>query len=84
MLLKLNYQPIPLRKKLITVDAVKTKDGTISYPIQVNVPLKSKEYAYINYYQGTAKSLFKRLIKHRRYKNLKDKRQAKKIYLKMK
>ena len=43
---EIGYNPTPPRKKLtVTVDNVKTKFGTISYPIQVNVPLKSTEYA---------------------------------------
>ena len=55
---ELNYQPIPLRKsKRITVYDLKGKDGQsmpLGAPMTVTVRLTEKEYAFLNYYQGTA------------------------------
>ena len=66
---ELNYQPIPLRKsKRITVYDLKGKDGQsipLGAPMTVTVRLTEKEYAYLNYYQGTAiKAYLKDFIKN--------------------
>ena len=76
---EIGYNPTPPRKKLtVTVDNVKTKFGTISYPIQVNVPLKSTEYALYQLSIGKeTKENLTELLNTEEYKNSKDKLQKK-------
>ena len=79
---EIGYKPIPPKKKLqIQVEGINTKFGEIPYPIQVSVPLKSKEYALYEYNIGKkTKRALRTLMNSPEYKRSKDKLEKRDLF----
>lgn len=74
---EIGYSPIKPRKKMaVTAYSIENEKlaGDLGYGIQVNVPLKEKEYAYYSHIVGTIiRTELTALINSAEYKNEKDK-----------
>ena len=63
------------------MEGINTKYGEIPYPIQVSVPLKSREYALYSYNIGKkSKRALRSLMNSPEYKRTKDKLEKKDLF----